>query len=955
MRNSFRVFLRLSLVLFCISFHSLPSVCGNDNVLISDFKLPDRDYAPMTWWHWINGHMTKEGIRKDLQAMHKAGIRGVQVFNTHMYLAPGPIEFASDEWYDMAGYAISLCDSLGMKFCITSGAGWSGSGGPWITKEQAMKKITMSETFVTGGKVGTRLALPVIKDGYYREIAVQAVPAKYRKGQIPDLNEKTFCKYKASLDYGFAKDCEAIGHDEIIELTEYADSTGWLECELPEGEWCILRFGYTLTGSKAHPAAWGGEGYEVNKLDSADVAVQYDNFLKVLFDRNKKYLGNTFEGVLFDSYEAGFQNWTKDLPREFRLKYGYDLLDYMPVFTGRVVGSIQMTEQVLYDFRSLLDYMISEFYYGTMQKRINALGMVTYAEAQGGPVPSQALNFVDIPMNEFWNPDTSPRAKSIRLTSSQADLRGKGIVAAEAFTSKPEDGKWQNYPGKLKKPGDLAYVCGINRFCFHTYAHQPVDYAPGFALGRYGTIFSRLSTWWDYASGWVTYLSRCQYLLQQGVKVADITFLFHNDIRYTYESRLTKIPEGYDYRVAYPEDLAGAEVRNGKIVFSNGAESSILFVIPNAGMDMATLEKLAWLTEQGAVICGEPPVAQSSMSESFEYPADAFGKIVERLWGSRKGKYVHKVGNGLVLSGYSYPDAISYIGIDKDAYFGEDSEGIHYLHKKIGDTDMYFVSNQNGSHMSVDGKFRTRKKYCSLWNPVTGEVYNVRAGLSGQFSKVKLDLASFESVFVIFTDYPMTDKCDEKIRLASEFTIKAPWKLEFEDVRQVKEPVEFDVLIPLNENRSPEIKYYSGTTIYNNSFEINENPNGKKVNVLFDEIYDIAEVFINGSSAGILWTRPYALDITRFIRKGNNEITVKVANTWINRIVGDEQLEPDMKYEMDGGKFTSGRLAAFPEWLYSGMPSDRERMTFYTWKHYDKNSPLVPSGLCGEVKIKCYR
>ena len=921
----------------------------------SDFKSPDRDYAPMTWWHWINGHLTKDGIRKDLMAMHKVGIRGVQVFNTHMYLAPGPVEFNSEQWYDLTGFAIRLCDSLGLKFCITSGAGWSGSGGPWITKDQAMKRMTKSETKVSGGKVRIKLEMPPVKDDYYREIAVQAIPAGYSGGQISDLEEKSLLKYRASLDYGFGNPCEAISPHEIKNLTEYVDGSGWLECELPEGEWNILRFGYTLTGKRCHPAAWGGEGYEVNKLDSADVMVQYDHFLKKLFDRNNEYLGNTFEGVLFDSYEAGFQNWTKNLPREFMKRFGYDLIDYMPVFTGRCVESRMKSEQVLYDFRTLLDYMISENYYGTMKKRINERGMVTYAEAQGGPVPSRALNYVDVPMNEFWNPDTSPRAKNIRLTASQAELKGKNIVAAEAFTSKPEDGKWQNHPGKMKNPGDLAYVCGINRFCLHTYAHQPVDYAPGFALGRYGIMFSRLSTWWDFSPEWMSYLTRCQYMLQQGSKVADIAFLFHYDIRYIYDSRLTRIPQGYDYLVAYPEDLSRAVVRNGRIVFPNGSESAILFVLPNAGMDLATLKRIEELARQGAVICGEPPAVQSSYSESLEYPAGTFGRTVKKIWGSTQGKTVNKVGKGLVLTGYSYKDALSYAGIEKDVDFGEKPDGLHYLHKQSGDFDLYFVSNQNDIQVESYAGFRTGKKYCSMWNPVTGDVCQMDAVRSGQYSRLKLSFAPSESGFVVFTDYPVTERKLEETVLMEVRTLETPWQLVFEDARQVKEAMTMDVLVPINESTNPDIRHYSGTIAYSNSFECNQVLDGQQVSVSFDEIFDIGEVLVNGHSAGVLWTRPFRLDITPFIRKGTNTLTVRVANSWINRIIGDEQLEPDLKYEMNGTKFTSGRLAEFPEWMYSGMPSGRKRLTFTTWRHYDRNSPLSPSGLSGEVRIEVTR
>ena len=187
---------------------------------VQTFKAPARDYGPMTWWHWINGHITREGIRKDLSAMHDAGLRGVQVFNTHMYLPKGPVEFGSEEWHGMISYALHVCDSLGMKFCITPGAGWSGSGGPWITAEQSMKKLTLSETFVSGGKTDTVLAMPETKGGYYREIAVQAVPAGIQAGTVKDLQAKIMAASKTAVRYDYSDDSSrAVRRDEIIDLT----------------------------------------------------------------------------------------------------------------------------------------------------------------------------------------------------------------------------------------------------------------------------------------------------------------------------------------------------------------------------------------------------------------------------------------------------------------------------------------------------------------------------------------------------------------------------------------------------------------------------------------------------------------------------------------------------------------------------------------------------------------
>ena len=462
------------------------------------FASPGLDYGPMTWWHWINGNVTKDGITKDLHAMHDVGIRGVQMFNTHMYMPKGPVEFASRDWFDLVNHAIATCDSLDMKFTCMTGAGWSGSGGPWISQEQAMKKFVWSETPCKGGKVSLSLAMPAIKDKWYRDEAVLAVPKEYEAGRIPELDAKILMANKAMLitPATFPEASQILPPESVIDLSGRMGADGYLKCELPEGDWTIIRFGYTLTGKKSHPAAHGGDGYEVDKFDSEAVEYQWDQLMGRLCKENRKYLGNTFEGILFDSYEAHWSNWTGGMFDRFIKLNGYDLKPWIPVLTGRYVKSVAESERVLADFRKLCDHLLTEGFYGTMQRKANEAGLIVYAEGQGGPVPAMAMDKIDVPMNEFWNPDTKGRLTKIKLTATQAGYRGRSIVAAEAFTSKPENGKWQNTPAKMKKPGDLAFAGGINRYCFHTYAMQPYDYlAPGFALGRYGIMLSRLNTW----------------------------------------------------------------------------------------------------------------------------------------------------------------------------------------------------------------------------------------------------------------------------------------------------------------------------------------------------------------------------------------------------------------------------------------------------------------------------
>ncbi len=878
------------------------------------FASPSHEYGPMTWWHWINGNVTKEGILADLSEMNRVGIRGVQMFNTHMYVPEGPVEFGTDEWFDLVHYAIEVCDSLDMKFTCMTGAGWSGSGGPWISKDQAMKRLVWSEQAVSGGKVSVVLPMPKIKDQYYVDEAVLAVPSQYAALAIPDIESKTMVSTKNNLNYPAQSNGSemAIPLDEVIDLTDKC-TDGCLKCTLPHGGgWTIIRFGYTLTGKKSHPAAYGGEGYEVDKFSPEAVEFQWDNLMGRLCNYNAEYLGNTFEGILFDSYEASWQNWTGGMMELFRDFCGYDLKPWLPLFTGRYVQSAQKSEDVLYDFRRFCDHLIVESFYGTMQRKANEVGMVVYAEGQGGPVPSYAMDKIDVPMNEFWTPDAKGRLTKIKLTATQADLRGHNVVAAEAFTSKPENGKWQNTPATMKKPGDLAFAGGINRYCFHTYAHQPLDYvAPGFTLGRYGIMLSRLNTWWDFSPAWMTYITRSQYVLQQGRTVADICFLFHDDIRYNFPSGMVRVPQGTDYMIAYPEQFDGACASAGEAVLPSGLRARAVVYVDDTRFSDATRATIAALKDAGI------PVLRYSSRTKSELEA---------------------------------------LGLTKDIDFGTNVDGdFYYLHRRSEEFDYYYITNQTAEARSLSPEFRVAGRQPEIWDPVSGTVRKADIASANLTStKLNLDFGPYESYFVVFRQ-PMTDPSYSAPvpKARGTVSVTGPWTLEFCSKDQMPGQLSLKSLESWSENADERVKYYSGTAVYRTTLKLDESSLKYSAFINLGRVKDIARVEVNGIDCGILWTEPFAADITKALRPGDNEICIYVADTWINRVIGDEQLPSDIKYETGGSKFTTGRIAEYPSWLYSGsQPKNRKRFTFCIWKHYDASSPLVEAGLLGPVEIE---
>ena len=146
--------------------------------LVRGFLEPPHSARPMVWWHWMNGNITEEGLRKDIEWMHRIGLAGFHVFDAGIntpQIVEQRLDYMSPEWKKAFGGAIALADSLGMEVAIPSSPGWSSTGGPWVAPEDAMKKIVWRETNIKGGKkISIKLPEPYTTSGKFQNIPVQA-------------------------------------------------------------------------------------------------------------------------------------------------------------------------------------------------------------------------------------------------------------------------------------------------------------------------------------------------------------------------------------------------------------------------------------------------------------------------------------------------------------------------------------------------------------------------------------------------------------------------------------------------------------------------------------------------------------------------------------------------------------------------------------------------------------
>ncbi|MEX1118709.1 MAG: glycosyl hydrolase, partial [Terrimicrobiaceae bacterium] len=761
----------------------------------------------------------------------------------------------------------------------------------------------------------------------------------------------------------------AIRSSSIVDISSKMGPDGTLKWEAPPGNWTIVRFGYTTTGIGNQNGPWGG--LEGDKLDPEGIQAVWNGMMKPIIERLGPLTGKTLVASLIDSYEVGGQNWTGRMPEEFKKARGYDITPFLPAFTGRTIDSPEVTERFLWDLRRTVADMFAKYYHKAFTDLCHESGLKSMAQPYLGPYETMKCGSeVDIPMAEFWQ---GLHWTNVKAVSSLANGYGKPVVAAESFTANAEHGSWRDDPYSMKAFGDWMYCLGVNRFVFHSYVHQPwLDVKPGMKLGAHGSNINRANTWFGVSGEWMKYLARCQYMLQIGRTQADVAYFCGQGSPNLHRPGNPPLPRGYAYDSINADLLMNyAKVENGRLVLKSGANYAVLVLTPEDPlMTPELLNKIKELVEEGLTVVGAPPASSPSLEG---YPAcdEEVKRLSQELWGDIDGKEVtqNTVGKGRVILGQSLEMVLKDLGVPPACQVPPEFE---FIHKTLNGMDYFFVSNQKDQTISADVVFRVAGKVPELFHPDSGKIEEgLGFSVQGGAVTVPLTLDPSGSVFVMFRkndaggDRVVAPR-SRVVQTKEPVLIQGPWKLSFPPNWGAPESVSLDQLISWPDHSEDGVRYFSGTAIYTKDVEIPAGSLGKNHQVLLDlgVVKNLAQVRLNGVDLGVQWKPPFQVDLTPAAKVGINHLQIEVTNLWPNRLIGDEQLPEDIvwaPYPNPEAERTRNRGAGtglvngtWPEWLLKGEPSPSGRFTFSNWKHYFKDSPLLPSGLIGPVQVKFY-
>lgn len=956
----------------CVPVKEKPKGGIDYNYLSKNFKSPESKYGVNCWWWWLNGNVNRTAITKDLEAMKSRNFNGAMIFDAggydqggHKNVPKGPL-FGTDEWRELFVFALDEAKRLGLEIGFNIQSGWN-LGGPRVTPEYATKELTYSELKVSGNKtITTQLSEPASKKGFYRDIVVLAIPLKEQNktnelitdldfklgyhelgGSAPDTRP-LLTNISSKPDKQKKGTSYIVKISEIVDITNKMDNAGNLNWEAPEGEWSILRLGYTCTRAHVSTSSGDWKGNVVDYMSKEAFDFYWQDVVEPILTAAGEHVGATLKYMETDSWECGGINWTDNFSEEFIKYRGYDLKNYLAVTAGYVVNDIETSNAFLADFRKTIADLIANNHYAQFQEYAHRYNMGILPESAGphaGPLDGiKNYGFSDIVMSEFWAPSGHrPQPYNrffVKQASSAAHIYGKKIVGAESFTTIGHhwnDELWRDQ----KSSFDHEICAGLNRVYFHTFTCSPLE--SGLPGQEYfaGTHVNPQVTWWEQSGAFIDYMHRTQSIMQNGKFVADVLYYYGDHVPniFPYQhSDPAGVMPGFDYDVTNETVFLKLKVENGKVVVPGGVKYRVLVLPDHKVLSLAVLEKIEKLLQDGATVLGHKPEKQVSLVGGAEAQTK-FSGLSDKIWGnavSDKGEKAY--GKGKVAWGMSARDYLlsKEIPTDFDVLGNDSKTDFAYIHYTIDGNDVYFVSNQTSVKQKIDARFRVGGKQPELWDALSGDI-NAATAFSQKdgLTTVSLTMEPYGAIMVVFSskipestqgatsnNYPDFEKLKE---------ISGEWTVNFDPKWGGPKSVEFPELIDWTQHENKGIKYYGGTAVYKKSFNIDFEPkSGEKYFLSLGSVKDvgIAELKINGVDKGIVWTPPFRVEISDELKPGENRMEIKVVNSWYNRIIGD-QLYPEQK------QYTQTNIVLADDL----RKQDARKVT------------LEPSGLLGSVEI----
>ncbi len=813
---------------------------------------PDDSRIMMRWW-WFGPSMTDAQIDAELHRMKEGGIGGFEIAPVYPLAIDESADglrnypYLSAEFLDRIGAAARKARELGLRMDVTLGSGWP-FGGPHIDPSLAAMRLRLDRREIAPDVA--RAARPV---PYEHE---RLVAAFVGRGSLQEVDPDSF----QELDLA---------------------GSGPIALPAAAGPRTLLFYFASPTGQTVKRAALGAEGYVLDHYNRAAVE-------RHLHEVGDKLLAAAGPGGIYavfcDSLEVYDANWTGDMLAEFAKRRGYDLRPLLPLLD--YAPSSERAQRVRSDLGRTQTELYEERFSTPIRDWARGHGVKFRIQGYGSPPAAlSSYRFADLIDGEGFDWRT---LSSTRWAASAAHLLGHPVAASETWT-------WVHSPAfratplDLKAEADEHFLSGINQLIGHGWPSSPPQAGtPGRMFYAAGAL-NDSNPWWPVMPDLAAYLQRVSFLLRQGAPVADVAIYAPAD-----DARAAMRPGVSGYLNLW----MGIRDRIGAPTVSAILDAGYAFDL----IDDGTLKEAQARRYKAVVLPNVRWMPEQTRRWIGDYAA-AGGTVIA----------LHRAPDGMSLPAVTDRALASRLAssVPPDVTMTPATPQIGFVHRRLEDAQVYFVTNTSNTAHDVAVAFRDASGEAEIWNPMDGSMRRLALEKPGI---AHLEFQPYESHVVVFRARARAASAGDD---ASPSTAGSPadgapidggagWT--FRRAGGSARPV----ALPHSWSDDPDTRYFSGAGIYERTFELGSQAREPGTRIVLDfgdvrpiereplpdgtlrgnsfaalvapPIREAAEVFVNGRRAGSLWAPPYRLDLTAFVRPGPNDLRVEVYNTAINEL-----------------------------------------------------------------------
>ena len=860
--------------------------------------------------------------------MKSHGIGGVEQITMGDYYHKGHVPFMSDEFIGLLKHMVMEAKRLDMEVSINfGGPGWI-IGGSWVPENERSKDIVPTFFDINGPKK------------YSGPLSDDLIPTK-RSWEIRNYKLNSREKLLAVVAAKIIEDTLA---ENSVQVLSYKYKNGKLNWKVPAGKWRVMAF-------------WLKRNAPGNAVDHFSVKAMRrycDYFGGKLYKAFGKEFGKTVESMFVDSFElpnsASGIYWNEELLDEFKKYKGYDLIPYLPAVWWQL-GNI--SPKIRYDMNDFLDYQGRKAFFETfngwcedhnVKARIQPYGFTTDILKSAGmtDIPEMEITAGEKDKHPWFDTRIGPK----KYVASGAHIYGRPLISTEAYTFMHRE-RFLTTLEELKIASDMYLRNGATKFYNHGYSFSPERQAVPTRTVGFAAFLNPQNILWDYYPLLADYVARCSYVLRQGDFAPDIAVYSPLANQWTKDvlnaRKWTRdfawgdlgalvISNGYDFDLLNDDALQNlVKIKDGKLLLREMSYKILL--LPNIeSLPLKTMQFIEkYVKEGGVVVALDRLPAYSTGLKDFQNNDKEVKKIVNEIFSQDYDGQTHYIKNVIhrpiwwdtyasyqdpflkILRKHIQPD----FGIDFAKLTLRKNKGLAFLHRKIGNDDVYFVTNVQDKASEIPVTFRVKDSSMEKWNPYSGRISKILIYEETEKGiRIPLKLAPYESTIFVFRNGKTVDHIvrtdfegagDLNILYTSEngkhfveqkvgnhvkrkyinvsgipapLNISGKWKLKLGG----NPPKEINFLSSWTDD--PQMRHFSGTGVYDIDFRLDEKYVNDNIILKLDlgKVGVVAEIIINDKNAGTVWMRDQKTDITKLVKKGRNHLQVKVTNLLINRV-----------------------------------------------------------------------